>query len=95
MLKITTDSDGQDGVISLFHFAELHEHLAHLPYAPERGRGPGVKDQPLPRHRSAATGLQNRCDETGQITRCNTGCVEPERRFELLTCALRVRCSTD
>jgi hypothetical protein len=21
--------------------------------------------------------------------------VEPERRFELLTCALRVRCSTD
>ena len=55
--------EDQDGVVSLFHFAELHEHLAHLPLRSraQARRGPGVKDQPLLRYRSAVTGLQIRC----------------------------------
>ena len=70
----TVSDDGQDRVITLFHFAELHEHSAHLLAQHQRKPGGGrvsrisryyVTDHPLLGCRSAVIDLR-------QIRRGNT-----------------------
>ncbi len=78
--------------------AREHEYDAVVTISHQVATTPGVHQVAVDKRKTRKVDLVhlswNRIHTEAKIQHANHE-LEPERRFELLTCALRVRCSTD
>jgi hypothetical protein len=70
-LPLLGEHDGQDGVVPLFHDAELHQHGPLLP-----AKGPGQADEPLDEWQALAGATVK--DQAKPVSKMSRNSVNPE-----------------